>query len=166
VQVDITLIAATNRNLEQMVEEGSFRRDLYARLAMAKIYIPSLADRREDIFAIACELSKRMNTELMEDAIEVEAVERLILEPWPNNVRELDAALMSVRSLDPKPGVRLWALEEVLGKRRGNRTVLTEETVRGAIEDSGGNMSLAAETLGVTRGKLLRFWKRVAGNDG
>jgi transcriptional regulator of acetoin/glycerol metabolism len=87
-------------------------------------------------------------------------VERLLLEPWPGNVRELDAALAAARRLDPAPGLRLWALDEVLGERSGHPAALTEEAVEAAVQAAGGNVSAAAEKLGVSRGKLLRARKR------
>jgi transcriptional regulator of acetoin/glycerol metabolism len=75
-------------------------------------------------------------------------------------VRELDAALAAVRRLDPQPGLRLWALEEVLGEARGQKLALTQEMVDAAVDAAGGNVTAAAEKLGVSRGKLLRFRKR------
>jgi len=161
VRVDVLVVAATNRNLEEMVEGGRFRRDLLARLAMARIHIPALRDRCEDIFSVACELARRAGARLSTDQVEVEAVERLLLEPWPANVRELDAALAAVRRLDPEPGLRLWAIEEVLGEARGHKSALTQEMVDAAVEAAGGNVTAAAEKLGVSRGKLLRLRKRV-----
>jgi transcriptional regulator of acetoin/glycerol metabolism len=92
--------------------------------------------------------------------VEVEAMERLLLERWPGNVRELDAALAAVRRLDPAPGLRLWALKEVLGEGEDHKVALTHEVVEAAVEAAGGNVSAAAEKLGVSRGKLLRQRKR------
>jgi MoxR-like ATPase len=159
--VDVLVVAATNRNLEEMVERGEFRRDLFARLAMARIHVPALRERSEDLFYIADALGRRAAAAPLAPAeVEVEAIERLLLEPWPGNVRELDAALAAVRRLDPEPGLRLWALGEVLGEPRGDRTALTEEVVAQAVEEAGGNVTAAAEKLGVSRGKLLRLLKR------
>jgi DNA-binding NtrC family response regulator len=160
VHVDVLVVAATNRNLEEMVDQAAFRRDLFARLAMARIHVPRLRDRCEDIFSVACELARRAGAPLAAEQVEVEAMERLILEPWPGNVRELDAALAAVRRLDPEPGLRLWALEEVLGVARGNKSALTQAMANAAVEAAAGNVTAAAEKLGVSRGKLLRFLKR------
>ena len=160
VQVNVLVIAVTNRDLEEMVERGAFRRDLFARLAMARIHIPALRDRCEDLFSVACELARRAGGALAADQVEVEAMERLLLERWPANVRELDAALAAVRRLDPEPGLRMWSLEEVLGEGSGHKTALTQEMVDAAILAAGGNVSAAASALGVSRGKLLRLRKR------
>ena len=160
VHVDILVVAATNRDLGAMVERGAFRRDLLARLAMARIHVPALRDRCEDIFSVACELARRAGGKLEADQVEVEAIERLLLEPWPGNVRELDATLAAVRRLDPAPGLRHWAVVEVLGEAKGHKHALTQEMVDAAVEAAGGNVTAAAEQLGVSRGKLLRFRKR------
>ena len=161
VHVNVLVVAATHRDLEEMVERGAFRRDLFARLAMARIRVPALRERREDLFSVACELARRASVALPVEAVEVEAMERLLLDPWPNNVRGLDAALAEVRRLDHEPGLRLWALEEVLGKAPdGQKTALTQERVESALAAAGGTVTSAAERLGVSRGKLLRFRKR------
>jgi len=160
VHVDVLVVAATNRDLEAMVERGAFRRDLFARLATARIHVPALRERCEDIFSVACELTRRAGAALAAEQVEVEAMERLLLEPWPSNVRELDAALAAVRRLDTTPGLHLWALSEVLGESRSQKAALTREMVEAAIEAHGGNVTAAASELGVSRGKLLRFRKR------
>ena len=160
VRVDVSFVAATNRALGEMVERGAFRRDLLARLAMVSIRIPPLRERREDVFAIAGALARRSGAPLDADHVEVEAVERLVLEPWASNVRGLDAALAAVRRIDAQPGLRLWALEEVLGARRADGGALTARAVQTAIEAAAGNVTAAAAKLGVSRGKLLRMRKR------
>jgi MoxR-like ATPase len=159
--VNVLVVAATNRDLEAMVEDGAFRRDLFGRLAMARIHVPALRQRREDLFSVAVELARRAGSALAADQVEVEALERLLLEPWPGNVRELDAALAAVRRLDPEPGLRLWAIEEVLGEAQGVEIALTQEAVDAALDAAGGNVTAAAQRLGVSRGKLLRLRKRV-----
>jgi hypothetical protein len=160
VQVDVLVVAATNRSLEEMMERGAFRRDLFARLATARIHVPALRERCEDVFSLAGELARRAGGAIEAADVEVEAMERLLLEPWPGNVRELAAVLAAVRRVDPEPGLRLWALEEVLGEARGHRPALTQETVDAAVDAAGGNVTAAAEKLGVSRGKLLRFRRR------
>jgi transcriptional regulator of acetoin/glycerol metabolism len=83
-----------------------------------------------------------------------------MLEGWAGNVRELDATLAAVRRRDPEPGLRLWALEEVLGAPKERKAALTREVVEAAVEAVGGNVTAAAQKLGVSRGKLLRMLKR------
>lgn len=156
-QADVLLIAATNRALEQMVDAGEFRQDLWARLAMARIQLPPLRERSEDIFPIAQALAQRKGRQLGAATVEVEAMERLLLHEWRNNVRELAALIDSTAALDPKPGLRLWSIEEVLGPPPQGSPILTDETVRAALAASDGNESEAARRLGVTRGRLRRF---------
>jgi transcriptional regulator of acetoin/glycerol metabolism len=131
---------------------------------MAHVRIPPLRARSEDLFAVACELARRAGAALIADEVEVEAVERLLLMRWPTNVRGLDAALAAVRRLDPAPGLRAWAVEEALGAAGPSpKAALTQEAVDAALEAVGGNVSAAAERLGVSRGKLLRHRKREKG---
>src|SRR5689334_25276004 len=100
---------------------------------MARPEWPALRARREDIFAITAELSRRAGAPLTVEHVEVEATERLLLAPWPSNVRELDAALATIRRLDPEPGPRLWAVEQALGAAREQKSTLTTETVEAAM---------------------------------
>jgi transcriptional regulator with GAF, ATPase, and Fis domain len=159
-KVDVVVVAATNRDLQEMVEAGTFRRDLFARLAMARIRIPPLRERCEDIFSVAAALAARAGGDLAVDQVEVEAMERLLLEPWPSNVRELDAALAAVRRRDPDPCLRLWALEEVLGPSPQHKVAVTHDAIESAVEAAGGNVTAAAQALGISRGKLLRMRKK------
>lgn len=161
VAVDVVFIGATNRDLEKMVAAGDFRRDLHARLSMVRVPIPPLRERIEDLFAVAEALAERAGCPLPSEGVEVEAVERLMLEAWPSNVRELDALLGAARRLDPKPGLRTWVVEELLGKAdSGGRPPLTEASLEDAITRAGGNLTKAAGLLGISRGKLLRARKR------
>src|SRR5690606_3116544 len=91
--VDVLVLAATNRSLAAMVDEGRFRSDLYARLSMAELQLPPLRERTEDIFFIASALAERTGARLEPEQVEVEAVERLLLATWPRNVRELASTL-------------------------------------------------------------------------
>lgn len=159
-RVDVALIAATNRDLAERVEQGEFRLDLLNRLALTRIRVPPLRERREDVFAICSELVARRAAAFVPEEVEVEAVERLLLEPWPGNVRELDATLRAVRRVDPS-GLHLWSLAEVLGTAPHPTGALTEEVAEAAIAAAAGNVTKAAEKLGVSRGKLLRLRKRV-----
>ena len=162
--VDVLLVAATNRPLDDLVREDRFRADLLARLSSARLELPPLRERAEDIFAVAVELVRRRGTQrgtgevLSPATAEVEAVERLLLEPWPTNVRGLAAALERVAALDPAPGLRAWAVERVLGPAASARSgLLSAELAAQALAAAGGNETQAAKRLGVTRGKLRRF---------
>ena len=162
--VDVLLLAATNRPLEQMVEEGKFRQDLLARLNIARVELPPLRERPEDVWAIAQAIAPQAGCVIETGQVEVEAVERLLLDPWPNNVRGLIAALSRIAAIDTKPGLRMWAVDQVLPPMTSSRAAtLTDERVTVALKACGGNETRAARWLGVTRGKLRRFLKKQAG---
>jgi len=151
VTVDVAVIAATNRPLAEAVARGVFRRDLHARFT-ERITLPALADRPEDVYAILQALAARHGVELDETRAEVAAVERLLLDEWPANVRDLDrvaAAFAAGRHL----GVAL--VERVLGPRSAS-CELTREAAERMVKDSGGNERAAAGRFGVSRGKLRR----------
>jgi hypothetical protein len=163
--VDVLFVAATNRELAALVERGAFRRDLFARLALARLSLPPLRDRREDVPAIARALAPGLGVTLADP--EIEAVERLMLDDWPENVRGLMAALSRVAALDPEPGLRLWAIDKALGGTRSagaqaaSGPDVGEAEVRAALHANGGNESEAARTLGISRGKLRRLLQKV-----
>lgn len=159
--VDVLVIAATNRNLEQMAEEATFRRDLYARLAEAHIALPPLRERIEDMYAIASHILVDQSGPIDPESIEVEAIERMMLHSWPNNMRGLIALFRQIRAVDPQPGIRKWAVDDVLGNLDTPASgQLSRALVDEALAACGGNETQAARRLGVTRGKLRRFLNR------
>jgi transcriptional regulator with PAS, ATPase and Fis domain len=95
IPVDVRIIAATHRNLEKMVDEGKFRRDLYYRLNVIKIEIPSLNKRKEDIKLISMGLLKKLERKFFRTGIEIskEVEQRLMEHSWPGNIRELENVL-------------------------------------------------------------------------
>ena len=92
IQVDVRLIAATNRNLEQMVKDGLFRKDLYYRLNVFPIYLPPLRDRQEDILPLAACFIKRYSEANGKQGVRLSlsAMEMLQRYRWPGNIRELE----------------------------------------------------------------------------
>jgi hypothetical protein len=157
-KVDVVIVAATHQPLEARVEAGTFRRDLYARLATAVVQLPPLRDRVEDLFAILQAVAAARGESLPAESIEVEALERLMTEPLPGNVRELVALYGRLRLRDPEPGLRQWALSEELGAPAPiTGRALTRDKVDAALAASGGNESEAARLLGCSRGALRRF---------
>lgn len=156
--VDVLLIAATNRPLDEMVDKGTFRRDLLARFMAARVELPPLRERPEDLPSIADALLARKGVVLDRKAVEIEAMERMALAPWTSNIRELAAVLDRIAMLATPGALPLWAVERVLGPPPAARTsALTLERVQATLQVCGGNESLAARELGVTRGRLRRF---------
>lgn len=90
VAVDVRIVAATNRNLEEEVEKGSFRRDLFYRLNVIPIHIPPLRERKEDIYALALSMLDRHNAQNhCHKRLSPEVIDLLLLHPFPGNAREL-----------------------------------------------------------------------------
>jgi DNA-binding NtrC family response regulator len=157
-RVDVLVIAATHRPLEAMVDEGRFRLDLLARLAHARLDLPALRARPEDTFAVAQALLGERA--LDETAVEIEAIERLLLADWPMNVRDLHRVVASATARAGQGGLPLWAIEDDLSPasddvRAGES--LSIQAVERALAESSGNESEAARRLGVSRGTLRRF---------
>lgn len=171
VSVNVRIIAATNRKLEDLTREGLFREDLFYRLNVFPIHIPPLRERKEDIVPIAAHFLEESNVPTAKLGDEVKA--RLTAYPWPGNVRELRnilerAVILSGSglitpehiSLSESPG---GAPEDVLRSLIGEKTLpeVEKTMIEMALERAGGNKSKAAKLLGITRrtlyGKLERF---------
>jgi transcriptional regulator with GAF, ATPase, and Fis domain len=171
VDVDVRVIAATNRDLTEEVRQGRFRRDLYYRLNVFPITIPSLRDRREDIPQLAEHLVRRLSRTLNKriDAIPAYVMQTLEAYDWPGNVRELenvlqraiilspgttlalgDAWMPSPSPTPPASGVTLIEIE-----KRHIRTVL--DTTRWRIEGGGGAAHLLGLKPSTLRSRMLKL---------
>ena len=107
IKVDVRIIAATNCDLQQMVEDGRFREDLYYRLHVINIYLPPLRERKEDIPVLAHHFLAKYSEENRKPGLELtaEALDLLMEYDWPGNVRELEnvierAVVLSHRTAD------------------------------------------------------------------
>jgi two-component system response regulator HydG len=162
VRVDVRVIAATNADLEAMVERGAFRRDLYYRLKVVTIQVPPLRERRQDIpvlvEAFLDELS-RANA-VPRKTVSVDALEALAGYHWPGNVRELKNILESV--LVSSPGDRIVPADlppSVLRERAaaGRPAIavgmkledVERDLIRATLEQAGGNRTHSAAMLGI-----------------
>ena len=173
IQVDVRVIAATNRNLDRLVEQGKFREDLYYRLKVVEIRIPPLRDRREDIPLMVREFLKEFsleNKKRVEDvAGDAQAV--LMAYDWPGNVRELRSAIEHAVIWSKDGRVMLQNLPPAVREaaaRPGTQALPTgmnlEQTEKAmmvrSLETSGGNVSRAASHLGISRRTLHRKIKK------
>ena len=178
IQVDVRFIAATHRDLEQRVRDGLFREDLYYRLAVFPIEIPPLRERREDIPLLVAHLIRKHQGSLGAGGItfDPDALDVLCRYDWPGNVRELEntvqRAIVSARrgavtvsALPPKLVLRSMGLdpgarEQPPDASGGDGITPIDELERRAIEHAlevlEGNVSLAAERLGLGRATLYR----------
>lgn len=179
VPVDVRVVAATNRDLRDEIEAGSFREDLYFRLAVIPIELAPLAERRADILPLARTFLLRANREMGRSisgwSDEVE--EHLLEHDWPGNVRELENAIERAVVLARTDELQLEDVVFGRGRRDSGRassidedlnTYLdkkTAEKIRQTLESTEGNRTAAADLLGIDRTTLYRMMKRL-GVDG
>ncbi len=168
VQVDVRVLAATNRDLEAMVRAGRFRQDLYYRLNVVSLELPSLRDRRDDIpelvYAFLREFARVHNRNVTELAPEV--MSALLRHGWPGNVRELRNVVERLVVLSEGGVVGPDHLPESLhalarahpGRQTSLLAHLTHQTERDlivkALEQTGHNVAQAARLLGIPRSTL------------
>ncbi|MDX1494329.1 MAG: sigma-54 dependent transcriptional regulator [Longimicrobiales bacterium] len=172
--VDVRVISATNRDLEEAVEEGDFRKDLYYRLAVVPIHLPTLQARKEEIPQLAQHLLERHSARLgvKVEGIEPDAMEVLLEYPWPGNIRELENVLeralvltegdtISVddlpeavrRPAPDTPGIGLDT-DDLSVKKHGAR--LEKHLIELALDRTGGNKTQAADLLELSP-RALRY---------
>lgn len=165
--VDIRIIAATNQNLEKMVNEGRFRADLYYRLNVVTIKIPPLRERKDDIMLLSDYLSKKVAKKFdrAECIISPKAMEYLKNYEWKGNVRQLENIIeraFNVMNVGDRRLLPEHLPKEITGMKVAGRVVrledLVAETEKEAIDEAiracGGNKRKAAEGLGISRTTL------------
>jgi DNA-binding NtrC family response regulator len=173
VEVDVRFVAATNRELEALVEEGGFRRDLYHRLAAFQVKLPPLRERREEIPSLAARFFHR---ELAKNGLESPGITRaalgaLVHYQWPGNVRELQNEIAKASLLlEPGEPLDLRHLSPRIRPEAGSPLPLTlDETVRRAEREAfavalaatQGDAAQAMEILGVSRTTYYRKLKEL-----
>ena len=170
IHVDVRLIAATNRNLEQAVREGLFREDLYYRLRVIEITLPPLRERRDDIADLVQHFIRDLGTTVQE--VSFEAMKILVNYAWPGNIRELRnvierASVLAERSqlgvqdlppelLETKHAIRAENAEQAFqdSSDRLRLASVEKEHILNVLDTCGGNKSLAAKKLDISRGTL------------
>lgn len=166
IKVDVRILAATNRNLEEEVRNGAFREDLYFRLNVVRITMPPLRDRREDIPLLAMHFLAKFaalnNKQIL--SFDSEAMDALQAYQWPGNVRELENAVERAVVLCPAATIstayfpralRNLPVASCLPSGEGLNLLETErQLVLRALEKSDWNQTKAAETLGISRKQL------------
>ena len=173
VEVDVRVIAATNRNLAEEVQQGRFREDLFYRLNVIEIRLPPLRERREDIPLLVEHFVQRISSQLDKDVggISAEALKLLIAYDWPGNVRELEnvieRAIVSCRNgtleeqdfswlQRPAPSTQGWVVPDVPLDELERRAIVA------ALERTHGNVKEASAALGIDRSTLYDKLKRYA----
>ncbi len=169
IKVNVRVISATNKNLQEEIAEGNFRDDLYYRLSVVPLWLPPLRERRNDIPLIAEHILKRaLKSRPGSDvAFSPSAMDALLSYAWPGNVRELQNwiqfALVKCKGGEilPEhfPPMRTNVLQSGAVSKR--RRKLDPASVREAIRATAGNKREAAKRLGVSRATLYRFLEDV-----
>jgi len=178
IQFKARVIAATNRDLEAAVKEGSFRGELYYRLNVLAMTIPSLRERRADIPLIAHYFIGRYGPKEhpLVSGISYEALHRLIHYNWPGNVRELENAIQCAIAIASSTTIEMKDLprqivdagssakadDATFAWDRETRTIaeLEEQAIRQALMAAGGNCRQAARLLGIGKTTMYRKMKK------
>jgi transcriptional regulator with PAS, ATPase and Fis domain len=164
VSVDVRVLAATNRDLEELAAAGRFREDLYHRLAQFKLDVPPLRDRPEDILGIAEQV---LHEHYPESVFTKDAIDALLCYRWRGNVRELRNVVFRAVLQASNPEHEITADDlEIPGTERdknaaqaGDLDAMERQMIFQALEKNGGNQGKAAEALGISRRTLLRKLK-------
>ncbi len=181
IRVDVRIIGATNKHLERLLEEKSFREDLYYRLNVVEIHLPPLRERKEDIPLLLNHCVAKLNRELGKNVMSIssEAIDLLSQYDWPGNVRELENVIeramvlgnsdtlgienfpAQITRLREHPDSKQIVFNGVRLPNEGLPLIETVEDlekrlIREALERTGGNKTKAAELLRVTR-KIMRY---------
>ena len=168
--IDVRLICATNANIHQMIQEGNFRQDLLYRINTIEIHIPPLRERGEDILLLADHFMHRYIHKYKKNikGINREAKQKLMRYTWPGNVRELQHAIERAVILSEggwltpanfmlqPQSEKKNDLEEIL-----NLEQLKTKAIERAMQLTHGNVSQAAELLGITRYALYRYLEKI-----
>ena len=174
IQVDVRVVASTNKNLEEEIERGNFREDLFYRLNVVPFHVPPLRERIEDVRLLADHFLREFTTaygrkpkQLTEDAFR--ALEEY---PWPGNVRELRNLMERIVIMNPQTGIdaRHIPLDrsrravfdrpmERFGSLQDVREAAERDYILKKLEEAKGNVTRAAEMLGLERSHLYRKMK-------
>jgi len=167
IKVDVRIVAATNQDLEAAVKQGRFRQDLFHRLGQFQLRVPPLRERPEDIVALA---EHFLTLKAPEKQFSEQAISALLSHSWPGNIRELRnlVARMAMESAGseidfPKLTAALTgepsALRQTASMPVSNLDSMEEQMIIKALERTGGQRTLAAEQLGISRRTLSRKLK-------
>ncbi len=165
--VDVRIIAATNRDLEREVEQGSFREDLYYRLNVVTLEVPPLRERQGDVELLAEHFISRFaeKNHRTVESVSRECLRHLTAYPWPGNVRELENAIergvilmrgnhLTEKSLPLQVQKHFQTSEDLESTRPATLQEAEKELIRQTLKETDGNKSEAARRLGITRKTL------------
>jgi DNA-binding NtrC family response regulator len=167
IPVNVRILAASNRDVAQVLKEGKFREDLYYRLSVVTISLPSLNERREDIPLLVNQFLQRFNAQnQLNVGIEPAAVKRLQEMQWPGNVRELENTINRLAIFAPTGKITLADIEAEVQRLPDDSVAtstppdrlleLEREHIVRMLKQTGGNRSEAARRLGIERKTLYK----------
>ncbi len=168
-EIDVRVIAATHRKLEERIASGEFREDLYYRLNVVKLYIPTLAERREDIPLLTNHFMSRLGERYRKGrlALAPEAMQLLVSAPWPGNVRQLlnvieQAVALAPTEVIPESLVRqaLDVADTMLTPLDEARKAFERDYLVRILKITGGNVTKAARLAGRNRTEFYRLLER------
>ncbi len=173
IQVDVRVVAATNKNLDEQIERGNFREDLFYRLNVIPFHVPPLRDRAQDIPLLADYFLREFTTAYGRKPKELtpEAYQVLVEYHWPGNVRELRNVIERIVILNPQVRVDARHVPVIVVKRAADarldrfaslqelRASVEREYILKKMEEAGGNVTRTAELLGLERSNLYRKMK-------
>ncbi|MGC8697604.1 MAG: sigma-54-dependent transcriptional regulator [Halothiobacillus sp.] len=183
IKIDVRFIVASNRDLAQMVSEGSFRHDLYHRLHVVRLRIPPLRERREDIPVLIDHFIRHFASRYNRPAERFEAgcLERIEHYPWPGNIRELKNMIERAVALSSGPEIRLdsesqttppWATPRTKARQADTPDtlagdyptleVLERRYIEKLLKEYEGNREKTAQTLGINKSTL---WRKLQGYE-
>jgi two-component system response regulator HydG len=174
--INVRILAATNRDLESAVAEGTFRRDLYFRLNVLTLRIPPLRERKQDIPLLAEHILERLaESSGVRHSLSDEALKALVGYDWPGNVRELENCLeractmssgLLLQTTDLSSAVQESLLQRVQRQQSPHCVMplmeLEKRAILGAIEQLNGDKLLAARLLGIGKTTLYRKLREYA----
>ncbi|MFH1538786.1 MAG: sigma-54 dependent transcriptional regulator [bacterium] len=170
IKVNVRVIAATNRDLEQMVGDGEFREDLYYRLCVIPITLPPLRERRDDIPLLVDHFLQKYCNETGIEQLKIsdEAMRLLMAQPWPGNVRELENTIERCVAMNTSSELTPDCLPEKFRNSTVVKNTLIDlpdegivlddvekEIIKAALTKNNYNQSATARFLGITRNTLL-----------
>ena len=167
-KVDVRVIAATNRDLQKMVDEGKFREDLWYRLNVVRVVLPPLCERYGDVPLLSHYFLKKYNERYAQKARLTESgIAALEAYSWPGNVRQLQHIMERLTILAPRGKIDEAAVKEAIEQTEprefsGDSLAETEaEQIRRVLAATAGNKSRAAKILGIERKTLYRKLERM-----
>ena len=173
IPVNIRLVCATNKNLEDMVREGLFREDLLYRINTIQIEIPPLRERGNDIITLAEFFLGKCTNKYNKTGLKIsrQALDKLMGYTWPGNVRELQntiekAVILSETAIIRPEDLSLKPVSEIKDLNSfASLEEMEEKMIQIALEKNNGNYTAAAEQLGITRQTLYNWFKKNRRND-